>query len=242
MLAGSKGNVPSSQRGRREQVYCCFSLGAKSLLCSAAEAPTTTGSIWQMPFIPGRTEGFLKRVGLLVPRRELPCEQWLVGRAVLEAAPALLRTSCGAYGGGWLSTFSDLTPFLPLSSRLPGNTGSCQKQRNFLFHVLAADSPRWHNSPENSMVIVLCHVRFCSVNVITVGPTQLSCNRPSPENILCRNNSSIPHRWHHGQSLHYSTEPWALCATQSWEQGVPAFVHSYQEFVVALHNFNFFFF
>lgn len=67
----------------------------------------------------GEQKVFLKRVGLLVPRRELPCEQWLVGRAVLEAAPALLHTSCGAYGGVWLSTFSDLTPFLPLSSRLP---------------------------------------------------------------------------------------------------------------------------
>lgn len=51
-----------------------------------------------MPLVPGRTEGFLKRVGVLVPLQELPCGQRLVGRAVLEEAPGLLCTSCSAHG------------------------------------------------------------------------------------------------------------------------------------------------
>lgn len=56
---------PSQQREGWEQVYCCLISGAKSLLCSGAKAPTTTGSTWQMPLVPGRTEGFLKPLGLL---------------------------------------------------------------------------------------------------------------------------------------------------------------------------------
>lgn len=37
-----------------------------------------------MPLVPERTEGFLKERGLLVALQELPCEQGLAGRPVLQ--------------------------------------------------------------------------------------------------------------------------------------------------------------